>query len=302
MKVVFYPAGNSTRASSRYRVWWVVPTHKEWVVGTLNGTEWRSAQVLVFQRQQNGPAVKLAKEAKAHGKLIVYDCTDYYFHKKWGTQRSVDTMARIAHVLTTGNADDVWLMKRRYKNKPVYLVPNAQRSDLYKKKKKHSRVSRPRIIWFGRIGNIGTLRSIWGHFENLARAGVPFEVLLVNDTGSKAGLTLGRRHPVIAAKWTLGGINDLIVSADVAVNPQIKQPNGRYHKDQNKSVTAWMCGLPCVTFDISKNWHDDLRRFLVDWKLRARSGKKNIQRAKQWEAANVAKTWEKVFQEGLRRL
>jgi len=299
---MFYPAGNQARASSRYRVWWIVPARKDWKVSSLGDSEWENAQVLVFQRQQNGPAVKLAKAAKAHGKLVVYDCTDFHFHKKWGTQKSVDAMARIAHVLTTGNQDDVLAMRRRYKGKRVVLVPNAQKSSAYPKKKKHRQVSRPRVIWFGRVGNMAALKSIWGHFQNLARAGIPFEVLLVNDTGTTGGLTLGRRHPVRAKKWSLGGINDMIVSADVAVNPQLKQADGRYHKDQNKSVTAWICGLPCVTFDITKNWHNDLRRFLVDWKLRARSGQKNIQRAKKWEVGKIARVWEDVFQEGLRRL
>jgi hypothetical protein len=302
MKALFYPAGNKQRASSRYRVWWVVAERKEWHVGSLTGTEWRNAQVLVFQRQQNGPAIKLAKEAKRHKKLIVYDCTDFYFHEKWGAQQSVDGMARIAHILTTGNKDDAWSMRHRYKRKRVYVVPNAQRASAYPEKKKHRMVTRPRVIWFGRVGNLGTLRSIWPHFENLARAGIPFEVLLVTDTGTTGNLKLDRRHPVRGKKWTLGGINKLIVSADVAVCPQIRQPDGRFHKDENRAVTAWMCGLPCVTFNITKNWHNDLRRFLVDWKLRARSGQKNIERAKKWEARNVAKTWERVFQEGLRRL
>ena len=72
MKVMFYPAGNQARASSRYRVWWIVPARKDWKVSSLGDSEWENAQVLVFQRQQNGPAVKLAKAAKAHGKLVVF--------------------------------------------------------------------------------------------------------------------------------------------------------------------------------------------------------------------------------------
>lgn len=300
MRVVFFPAGDRTRASSRYRVWWIVPDDPDFMVA--DGNNWRQADVLVFQRTFSKKWRALAKKAKSSGKLVLFDCTEWFFMEGWKRLGAVDKMAGIAHALTCGVVEDQRLMQQRYK-KRVHVIPNAQRLGAYPLKKKHRPVARPRVIWFGRVGNMRTLESIWPVFQRLARDRVSFEVLIVNDDGQTHGLKLDDKHPVIAKKWGPGIIiNELIVSADVAVNPKIKQADGYYHKDINKSVTAWMCGLPCITFGMTNDWYGDLRRMLTDWRLRERNGKKNIERARAWDSSNVVKQWRKVFVDELKRL
>lgn len=312
MKVVFYPVGDINRASSRYRGHNIVAARKEFSLGTKEN--WKKADALIFQRTFGGRFFDIAKQAKAAGKLVISDISDFYFYRHKWKAAGVKQMAGLAHCLTTSNEDDAVLMRAVFKGKRVYVIPGAQK--MSKHHRKHQNIPVPTVVWLGRENTMKkTLGDIWPVFQRLARDGVMFRILLINDTGSARGLQpitafSGPRRgfppvnhiEVTGRKWKLNEVHKVIAGCDVGVCPQVKQADGRYHKDQNKAVTCWACGVPCVTFNVTKNWYADLRKFLTDFRFRAQQGKRGIDRAKKWSPENVSKTWLKVIGKELRRL
>jgi len=298
MKTWFYPVGDINRASSRYRVHNIVAARKEFSLGTSKN--WRDADALVFQRTFDSRHLDIATRAKVAGKLIVVDISDFYFYRHKWKSKNVKRMANLAHCLTTSNADDQHLMKTLYK-KPVYIIPNAQKMSRHHRK--HQYVPAPTIVWLGRENTMEkTLGSIWPVFHRLALMRVRFRILLINDTGHKRGLLPIPFTEVVGRKWKLNEVHKVVAGCDVGVCPQVKQADGRYHKDQNKAVTCWACGIPCVTFDLTKDWFGDLHKCLTDWQFRAQQGKRGIARAKKWAPKPVSGIWHKVISKELGRL
>ena len=290
MKVVFYPVGDVNRASSRLRVHNVVGARKEFTIG--NEENWRDADALVFQRVTN--LAQIAVRAKKAGKLIVFDCSDAYFHRhKWKKLwPGVKQMAEIAHVLTTSNEDDAALMRTLFK-KRVYVILGAQKPS--KHRRKHQKIDRPTIVWVGRENRMkATLEPMWPVLWRLAMSGLRFRVLLINDTGSTHGLAVPFCE-VAAKKWRLDTVYREIAKCDIGICPQAMQADGRFHKDENKAFTYWLCGVPCVSFRRTKNWFEDLRKLLMDHGYRQQQGPRGVRRAEEVHPKNVAGRWHGVI-------
>lgn len=310
MKALFFPIGDINRASSRYRAHNIVPACKEFEMGGKRN--WQNGDVLIFQRALLPRHFDFAKQGRAAGKLIIFDITDFYFYRyKWQRQmKAIKKMANLAHCITTGNKDDAWLIKSTL-GKRVYVIPNAQKPS--KHRRKHQNVRIPTVVWLGRENTMDkTLGTVWGTLQRLSREGVPFKVLLINDTGNTHGLILGGgwsathghfiANKVVGVKWSLDKVYPTVAKCDLGICPQVKQSNGRYHKDENKAYTCWVCGIPCVSFARTKSWYDDLKRLLTDWKLRERQGRRTIARAKEVAPAQVARVWMKVIKRELAKL
>lgn len=303
MKAAFYPVGNRFRASSRYRAHWPAEASRDFVIGDIQDHRfnWQSCDVLVFQRTTEGKYQKLAKKAKKAGKLIVLDVTDAYsFRHRWKKQwRGVVAMAKIAHCLTTGNKDDAQMLGAVFR-KRVHVVLGSQKKS--GQTRKHSNVSVPTLVWIGRENTMKkTLGSIWPALMRLTVRGVRFKVLIINDSGNTHRLRLPFNQ-VVGKKWKLGEVYPTIAKCDVGVCPQVKEADGRYHKDENKAVTCWMCGVPCVSFRRTRDWEGDLYRLLTNWKLRKKQGEKGVRRAEQWLPSNIVKRWKEIFEKEMKRL
>lgn len=298
MRAAFYPVGDINRASSRYRVHNIVGARKEFFLGGKNN--WKDADALIFQRVFGGRYYDFAKQARAAGKLVIVDISDFYFYRhKWGSG-NINPMVKLAHCLTTSNKDDQHLMMSLYK-KPVYVIPCAQK--MSKHHRKHQHVPAPTVVWLGRENTMEeTLGSIWPVFQRLAQARIRFRILLINDTGHRRGLPPIFFTEIVGRKWNLNEVHKVVAGCDVGVCPQVKQADGRYHKDQNKAVTCWTCGIPCVTFDLTKDWFGDLHKCLTNWQFRAQQGKRGIARAKKWAPKPVSGTWHSIISKELRRM
>lgn|GEM_PF-3892122 len=296
MKVCFYPVGDITRASSRYRVYWIVAEQEEFIIG--DEKNWKDADVLVFQRTLHEKHYQIAKAAHEAGKLVILDITDFHQHRtRWKMMSAIERMAKVAHCITTGNEDDAHEI-RQVLNKKCYVIPGAQKmSSLHRK---HSNVPVPTVVWLGRENTMKkTLGAIWPVFVRLTQRGIRFRVLIVNDSGNTQGLVL-LGNQVVGRKWKLDEVYRVVSQCDVGVCPQVKMEDGRYHKDENKAVTCWTCGVPCVSFARTKDWDGDLGKFLTDWRFRATQGRRGIERAKQWAPKAVAQKWLEVIGKELR--
>lgn len=302
MRAAFYPIGDKNRASSRYRAHWIAEACPDFYIGDIHDHKfnWQSCDILVFQRTTEGKYQKLARKAKKAGKLIVLDITDAYsFRHRWRKQwRGAVEMAKIAHCITTGNEDDAHMLRAVFK-KRVYVVPGAQKKSNHIRR--HKNVQVPTLVWIGRENTmLRTLRSIWPVLVRLSVRGVKFRVLIINDSGNTHGLKLPF-NKVVGKTWKLAEVYPTIAKCDVGVCPQVKEADGRYHKDPNKGVTCWMCGVPCVLFT-TKDWEGGLYKLLTDWRFRKKQGEKGVNRARAWLPANMVRRWQKVFEQEIKRL
>lgn len=301
MKTAFYPVGGIDRASSRYRVHWPCEASPNFFVGDIadHRFNWRSCDALVFQRTVEGKYQNLARAARRAKKLIVLDVTDAYSHRhRWKKLwAGVVEMEKFAHCLTTGNEDDAHMLRAVF-GKRVHVVPGANKASKYLRD--HENVAVPTVVWIGRENTMKrTLGSIWPVLARLTQRGVKFKVLIINDSGSIQGLKLSG-NKVVGKKWKLSEVYPTIATCDVGICPQVKEADGRFHKDENKALTCWACRVPCVSFARTKNWEDDLYKLLTDWKFRQKQGHKGVLRAKAWLPINIVKKWDAVLEKELK--
>ena len=305
MKAVFYPVGGRKVASSRCRAWLLCDRREEFFIGRGPGS-WRKADAVVVQKRCDTEARRILQRARRAGGFVVLDWTDVYLAAGAGLGARIASLAQHAHALTCSNPDDMKLLAG-LTGRTVAVIRNCQDMTAYPLKKVHRPRRKPVVVWCGHSNNKDALKVMWPALRSLAAEGVRFEVLLIsNDSGIGRGLHIDEKHPVWFQKWKLKEVNAVMLRGDVAVNPQTRKGDGRWHKDRNKTVTAWACGLPCVDFKTAGTdhgrWRGQLRKLLADHELRAERGKRGIVRARYWGVAPVSEVWLGLLKRGAKRV
>lgn len=304
MKAVFYPAGDRKVASSRSRAWLLCDRRPEFFIGRKR-SDWKRADAVVFQKRCSRKDMDTARKARKAGRFVVLDYSDVLLSREAGLMDDIKRLARHCHAVTTSNSGDMLLLAGEM-GRAVAVVRNCQDMTAYPVKKVHGPKKRPVVVWNGHVNNSDSLGVIWPAFRLLAAQGVGFQVLLVSNSSKVArGRHIDDAHPVWYQKWRLKEVNAAMLRGDVAVNPQTRKKTGDWHKDRNKTVTAWACGLPCVDFTMAGTavgrWADRLRVLLLDPELRARRGKEGIKRARYWGVAPVSEVWLHMLTKGVEK-
>jgi hypothetical protein len=291
MKAAFYPVGQIGRASSRYRVYNVIDASDSFIKGSEDN--WVGLDALVFQRTTH--YMELARRVRKKGKLIVFDWTDVWFYKnEWEhLWEPAAEMAELAHCLTTSNQDDAEMLRETFK-KHVYVIPGAQPPSKYKRK--HGNYRPPTVGWLGRENRMGeALGAIWAVLSKLPMMGTRYRLLLINDTGDTHGLTLPYTE-IAGMKWDRHKVyRQLANNCDIGICPQVLQSDGKFHKDENKSWTFQLCGIPCVSFARTKDWYDDLHKLIAEPDYRKWQGKRGTDRAREVHPKRIAGYWHKIL-------
>jgi glycosyltransferase involved in cell wall biosynthesis len=302
MRAIFYPVGGRNTASSRYRAYVLADHLPEFEIGYLGDGRWRDFEAVVMQKQYFVPGRKLAKRARQTGKLVILDVSDALWIERVGDKGRVQAAAKQAHCLTCSNGGDASKLRAWVKDKPVKVMPNAQDLSSYRPIS-HRPKRKPVVVWSGYTANVSTLQvGCWPALRLLARQGVKFEVLLIsNEPEVTKGLFIDDQHPVWFKPWRLSREQETLQRGDVFVNPQRLQADGLWHKDRNKSVTAWACGLAVVDFQTAgtsvNRWAKKLSALLTDHRER----RKNANSGLSWSFQNhdvsvVAEKWLDLLQ------
>lgn len=305
VKAVFYPVSGRKSASSRYRAWLLADHREEFVVGYPGDGRWRRFDAVVLQKQTAGWAERVASRARRARKFVVADFSDVHLFRKAKLMGRVGAVAAQAHAVTCSNGDDMRYLSRKL-GRTVTRIRNAQNMKAYAHKKVHGPKKRPVVLWMGHSNNAKVLDVVWPALRSLAAEGVGFQVLLVSDSSEIVrGRHIDERHPVWFEKWKLKHINRIMLRGDVAVNPQTRKWDGLWHKERNKTVTAWACGLPCVDFVMARTdhalWRKWLRDLILDYELRDRVGKSGVRKAGFWGVRPVSLVWLDMLTKGVKR-
>jgi hypothetical protein len=248
----------------------------------------------------------MARTARKKRILVALDYSDIPLTLDAGFIANLAKMTGQAHLLTCSNPGDAKTL-HDITGRAAVVVPNAQNLAIYDRKKIHRDKRKPVIVWMGHSNNMGTLSVVWPALRKLAAQGVGFEVLLVSDRSKVAkGRHIDKAHPVHFQQWKLSTVNATMLRGDVAINPQLRRKDGLWHKDRNKTVTAWACGLPCVDFTQCggdrEKWRRHLKKLLTNWELRASVGADGIERSKAWGVEPVSALWLNLLTKHLKRV
>jgi len=245
-KVIFLPTTLDglprTSASPRIRARWVARYWDD--ADVYDGTQaLADYDVFIFQKAYltKGPR-QIAARYRDVGKLMLFDCCDPEFEDPLKLDRLMGMLDFMAACVVPTEALAEWFARWL----PTYIIPDRLDLALHEPKTgdEDPLVQKgPGVLWFGGSQNYAALETMREMIDGLG-----IQLVTLSDKPHPAGYEWIRWESVEQA-------NDVIRRADIVVNPQPDWGLFRY-KSNNKTVTAWACGVPVA--------HDeDELRFLL---------------------------------------
>lgn len=301
MNVVYYPAGDANFASSRMRVFRIIPELRRLGHEAEIDFDPYGADVVVVQKRPD--LDDLMKKCHKMGIRVIYDLDDW-----------------IPPLIPTACLADAITVDTNYKLKlfplvdiPVDVIPDALDTDSDSPKKSgHAEILR-QVVWTGNADNLYHLRSV-------AEACSALNIILtvITDLGDKFIKTL-RDFPtpvkncLQVVRWHQGSVDWELVKADLFVAPLMFDgpwdANWVMSKSANRIQKAWGLGLPVAATPIQSyteaglqykaqtvdEWIAVLDR-MCDPQLRIQDAQAGYERVQQFTADKIAQQWLKVFQ------
>lgn len=249
-RIAFLTVGDETWASSRLRSYWPAKYLENAI--TVSWSDKAAVPMdcdaYVWMKTAQPEA---AKELKARGAIqFVEVCDPTWWWEPEKTRAMVDTVDAV--VAATQPAGKDFLEWYGDENKRVYIIPDRLELSHYAMRRTDYRTSDPvRFIWYGVAINRFALIGAVAYLDRLAANGVKFE-LTVFDNAPDQTFYISDQFPIAHQRWSLEGENQVIASHDVALLPPYPGPWGKI-KTNNKTLTAWACGLPVTT---GHDWND----------------------------------------------
>lgn len=293
MKIAYYPAGTSTFASSRMRVWKVAAALSE--MGhtvTFNEPYLGGVDIMFVQKRADVTALMIS--ARQAGIPIIYDADDWI--------PSLPT--EFADIITTDTHDK----KRLWKN--AVVVPDCLDIDDVHPPLQHSE----KLNLVGWTGNAENLY----HLKNAALACNHLHIAIVAITNLNNPCMSDQLNQLSGidiqfGQWELATIDEQLRLCDLFISPFIT--GGRWSQDwvqsksANRILKAWGLGLPVAAtpipayVDAGLCYHaasyDDWLETLV-WlqnrELRERDADRGHKAALEFTADKVALLWIEVFE------
>ena len=280
-------------ASSRLRCYWVSKY--------LEGSEvWDGSQnafgydVVILQKYYMFPKqLKLASELTGKKKLVIFDLCD----GEWtypGRDRPLREMMQVVDFCTTSTEYIKRQIEDRY-NHTCYLIPDRQDLDFHSNIKIHEETKHPVICWYGNRRTLATLSILKPVLSRLGRE-LDLTLRVILEAGQKFECP---NVKVEMVEWKLETINKEILKSDLIINPHLDNEL-ELAKSNNKTTKGWALGMPVVDWT-SKNWYDDIKKFLMNHKIRAYEGwNRRREVEKKWDVKISAREWREILNENLR--
>jgi hypothetical protein len=131
------------------------------------------------------------------------------------------------------------------------VIPDRLKLSHYSKQRKHYHASPVRFIWFGAGQNRQSVVGAFPYLERLTKNGVNISLTIMDDHPGENWLS-DYAFPIYYTQWGLDVENQVIADHDIAILPPYPGAWGNV-KSNNKSLTAWACGLPVTT---GENWEE----------------------------------------------
>lgn len=226
-------------ASARYRcIWPSLALNDSKVWSTADNLEDISLQfdIVIFQKLHSDKAIELAKFYKAAGLLVVLDLADPHSHYDLNQIRK---MVNTVDLITVSSS----ALKRNYREifpfKPIYIVEDGEYMNFYNEKKQNYELvsDKPIITWYGIADTLPNLNyglQVLSSLKSYAR----FKV--ISDAKPDEA-----DFDIEFKVWELHSYSREIINSDLVINSRSPKKDNRY-KSLNKTITAWVLGLPCL--------------------------------------------------------
>lgn len=255
MKIGFVVLQNVVKdivASTRIRVYWPAQYDPDFIV-TEEFSLLRQCDVVVFQTRIDNPDVERAKKLKALGSKIIFDFTDPHWLKEYDPQAIHPVFNKIVDV-----ADMITLSTEELQRTFTEAFPEAKTAvildkidlSIYNKTKVHRNSEEHIITWHGSYGNISSLELARSDLERLGLEH-KIKLICVYDRTTEFKVHSFNNIELEIREWSNQEVIDSLLQADVSINPKYIN-HWKSYKSDNKTVTAWALGIPCVEDDFYK--------------------------------------------------
>lgn len=285
MKACFIACGPISWASARLRCYW--PARYMWdaVVSEWNNLQGHpEAEAYIWQKRINPETMKAQKEA---GARVYLDMCDPGWW--WEPQRVREALTLCDGVVCSNQAlrDD---LSKFAPDSKVYCIPDRLELSAFPRTRTHAETSPVRLIWYGIANNRIALLNAVSNLERLVANGHAVELTVCDDRpdvplGFTEGIT------VYHTQWKLDTENEVIAAHDIALLPPYPGAWGKV-KSNNKTLTAWACGLPVSTGEE----YYALEVMVTDLRTRqmlANSGMASLKR--DWDVKQSALDWDSLL-------
>lgn len=241
MKILFITQSDVRWASTRLRAIWPARYIKGAEVNQIDNIEnWFDYDVCIFIKifpLVDYEAIKLYRVPQ-----VWWDLCDPAWW--WNPQEALQIVDRVDGVVVSNPilADDF----EDWSGKKAHCIPDRIEPEHFPLQKSHlhigDHVDPIRLIWFGAGQNRVALFAAVANLERLVANGHNITLTIFDDWTDQEW-KFSNSFPVNYVRWKLEHENQVIASHDIALLPPYPGAWGEV-KSNNKSLTAWACGLP----------------------------------------------------------
>jgi hypothetical protein len=240
MLVSFIPGATDVVASARIRVYSMLNPLRKLGIDTEIGYS-AAADVLVVQKRLNPTILGLARDFKASGGLLVYDCEDLgRALAYWTAEDCLREMFSLAHLVTTNTDEFRTAFEGLYGARSVEVIPDIVDYYLTAPQPLAGRVgSALRVLWFGNVTNLVLLQPYLMLFQNLPSC------CLIVCTSDPAPALLLSYNDLQFVRWSLPDFPALLRSVHLTFLPHGTESSDR-SKSNNRMITSIAWGVPAI--------------------------------------------------------
>ena len=271
-------------ASTRIRVTWPARYAENFIV-TEDEAKLKKCAVVVFQTRIDRSDIKLAGRLKEKNIKIVCDFTDPHWLHEYGGCLSPELkdMVEVADCITLPTQ----VLEKSFTEifeKPTAIVKDRLDLELYDKVKVHTNRKDFRILWHGSYGNLASLEIARNDLEKVG-AEYPITLVCVYDNCSDYEVKKFDHVKLEIYEWSNEKVIEELLKADISINPRFD--NWKSYKSNNKTVTAWALGIPCVEY----NFYEEIKRYMSTSVRNAEAVQYRKTVEKNYNAIDTAKEW-----------
>ena len=252
----------------------------------MNPEQAAEADVIIFQKAYGYIINLKALQLKVRGKKIVFDVCDSEWLIPAYEKDVMEMMRDIADHITVPTEKMKELVQALV-DTPITVIEDTMDMGYHRDwKKDHAEKEVPTLVWFGNRGTFKAFKRYIPDLETIYKS-QKFKVRLISDSIDEG---FDMSIPWELVKWDLNTVNQKIIECDVAINPKLDDKMD-YAKSNNKTLTAWACGLPCVevwSWTDPKKWKTHLIELLGNSETRAREGSAGRKEVEEKHRSEIA--------------
>ena len=284
MTTLFISPGDYSWGSSRMRCYWPARYMKDAaVIGTDSPISTNYDAYIFMKQAANYEAMDRLRQA---GKKVYFDLCDPMW---WWNPKGTLEIAKVCNRVvcsSLGLGEDFTYCSKI----DCDVIPDRLDLSHFTKTKVHAESNPIRLIWYGVSVNRISLFAALANLERLVANGCNIELTICDDRPD-AELSWTDMLPVKHRRWSVENEVSTILEHDIALLPPYPGAWGKV-KSNNKTLTAWACGLPVSTGEDYYELYDLCKSVEMRQAL-GTAGRNDV--VSNWNVKNSAFEWQELI-------